>query len=142
MFISSIERGEKPTQKRLFDPSMMVHFRKRFPASSIAEINEELYRRTHDDNKLNDDSNKPGDGVHSGSVDENAQSNLAEPTENSGVLIVDATCAPSDIRYPQDLSLLNECRENTEAMIDIVNLRQPHVRTIVRGKAGKRYEFG
>lgn len=230
------------TQKRLFDPSMMVHFRKRFPASSIAEINEELYRRTHDDNKPNDDSNKPDDGVHSGSVDENAQSNLAEPTENSGVLIVDATCAPSDIRYPQDLSLLNECRENTEAMIDIlweftersghktpysrkkahreylkvakqrkprssamrnaigkqleyirkslavidgiptaivetvlserkqqrletirevynqqkqmydehthscknriVNLRQPHVRTIVRGKAGKRYEFG
>jgi len=33
-------------------------------------------------------------------------------------LIVDATCAPSNIRYPQDASLLNEARENTEKRLD------------------------
>ena len=33
-------------------------------------------------------------------------------------MIVDATCAPSNIKYPQDTELLNEARENTEAMID------------------------
>ena len=30
--------------------------------------------------------------------------------ENKGQLIVDATCAPADIRYPTDISLLNEAR--------------------------------
>jgi hypothetical protein len=33
-------------------------------------------------------------------------------------MIIDATCAPSNIRYPQDTSLLNEARENAEAIID------------------------
>ena len=37
---------------------------------------------------------------------------------NSGIMIVDATCAPSHIRYPQDASLLNEARENTERLLD------------------------
>ena len=31
---------------------------------------------------------------------------------------MDATCAPSDIRFPQDVSLLNEARENAEQIID------------------------
>ena len=30
-------------------------------------------------------------------------------------MIVDATCAPSNIRYPQDVSLLNEARENAKS---------------------------
>lgn len=33
-------------------------------------------------------------------------------------MIVDATCAPADIRYPTDCSLLNEGREKLEAIID------------------------
>lgn len=37
---------------------------------------------------------------------------------NSGTLTVDATCAPSQIRYPQDVSLLNEARENAERLLD------------------------
>jgi transposase, IS5 family len=35
-------------------------------------------------------------------------------------LIADATCCPADIRYPNDMSLLNEARENTERMIDFL----------------------
>jgi hypothetical protein len=35
-------------------------------------------------------------------------------------LIVDATCAPADIRYPNDMSILNEARENTERFIDFL----------------------
>lgn len=33
-------------------------------------------------------------------------------------MIVDATCAPSQISYPQDVSLLNDARECTEKIID------------------------
>jgi len=43
--------------------------------------------------------------------------NTDEHKENKGKLILDATCAPADIRYPTDLSLLNEAREKLEAII-------------------------
>jgi len=77
----------------LFDNSMMTRFRKRFTPEMIEKINEELYRR----------SNPPKPPDEGG---------------NTGTMILDATVAPADIRYPTDLSLLNECRENTEAIID------------------------
>lgn len=40
---------------------------------------------------------------------------------------MDATCAPADIRYPTDLSLLNEAREKLDDIIEIVhkNLGKP-----------------
>ncbi|MCH4035783.1 MAG: transposase [Lachnospiraceae bacterium] len=41
----------------------------------------------------------------------------AEAVQGSGTLILDATCAPVDIRYPVDASLLNEAREKLEAII-------------------------
>jgi hypothetical protein len=82
-------------QEPLFNDSMMVHFRKRFTPEKMAKINEELYRR----------SNPPKPPEDGG---------------NDGTLILDATAAPSDVRYPTDLSLLNECRENTEEIINHV----------------------
>ena len=33
-------------------------------------------------------------------------------------MIVDATCAPSQIQYPQDANLLNQARKSTEQLID------------------------
>lgn len=77
----------------LFDASMMVHFRKRFPADKLEEINKRIFADGKDDDP-------------------------PEPPENHGKLVLDATCAPADIRYPSDLSLLNEARENTEQIID------------------------
>jgi hypothetical protein len=44
---------------------------------------------------------------------------------NKGKLLIDATCVPADIRYPTDLSLLNESREKLEKIIDV--LHAPHV---------------
>jgi hypothetical protein len=42
-------------------------------------------------------------------------------SDNSGTMIVDATCAPSDIRYPTDTALLNEARVNSERIIDLLH---------------------
>lgn len=42
----------------------------------------------------------------------------AEPAANKGKLLVDATVAEQAIRYPTDLSLLNEAREISEHLID------------------------
>jgi Transposase DDE domain. len=37
---------------------------------------------------------------------------------NAGKLIIDATVAPADIKYPTDIDLLNSSREQTEELID------------------------
>jgi len=85
-----------------FDPSLMVYFRKRLTPSIVGEINEMIIK-----NAVKDDSNDDHDpdGGPEGSL------------ENEGTLIVDATCAPSAIKYPQDIELMNEARENTEDMV-------------------------
>lgn len=81
-----------------FDPSLMVYFRKRLTPEVLGEINEMILKTNT--KKDDDENNHPTDGG------------------NSGTLIVDATCAPSEIRFPQDVSLLNEARENAEQIID------------------------
>jgi len=48
-----------------------------------------------------------------------------EPPANKGKLILDATCAPADIRYPTDLGLLNDAREKTEQIIDQLYAHAP-----------------
>lgn len=83
-----------------FDTSSMTHFRKRLTPEILAEINELIISKAKDDN------NEPP-------VD-----------SNRGTLTVDATCAPQNIRYPQDLSLLNEARENLERIIDELHHQQ------------------
>ena len=44
---------------------------------------------------------------------------------NQGDLIIDATCCPVNIRYPQDFSLLNEAREKLESMLNRISRLSP-----------------
>lgn len=39
-------------------------------------------------------------------------------SNNKGTIIVEAICAPSDVYYPQDLTLLNKSRKSLEKIID------------------------
>lgn len=48
-----------------------------------------------------------------------------ELPKNKGQLILDATCAPADIRYPTDLGLLNDARVKTEQIIDKLYAHAP-----------------
>ena len=59
------------------------------------------------------DDDPPEGGTGGGGSDEES----SEP-ENKGTLILDATCAPQNISFPQDITLLNETRENLEHIID------------------------
>ena len=98
-------------EKLPFAPSLMVYFRKRLTSEVLGEINEMIVRdakerqareaKSKDDD--DDSDGQPGTGG------------------NSGTMIVDATCAPSNIRYPQDVSLLNEARENAETLLDVLH---------------------
>ena len=82
-----------------FDASTLVLFRKRISAEMLMEANE--YLLAHKD----DDKNNPTPPSAGGSDDDTSKE------ENKGTLTLDATCAPANIRYPQDISLLNEARE-------------------------------
>lgn len=91
-----------------FDASTLVLFRKRITANMLNEANE--YLLAHKD----DNHPKP---PSSGKKDTDECRLSKEETGNKGTLAIDATCAPANIRYPQDISLLNEAREKLERMI-------------------------
>jgi hypothetical protein len=109
-----------------FDPSMMVHFRKRFSEEDLNRINELITVRgkamvmdalaslpNHDDS---DDPD--ADARKQLSLDE-----LVKPVDwpegkNWGTLTIDASSTPADITFPTDLKLLNEARESTGQIID------------------------
>jgi len=104
-----------------FVPSLFVEIRKRmgqsvfdaFQGAIINAIDEAKPKQkakakkkpAHDDSDLSSSSG--------GTTDEAEQA-------RQGKLILDATVAPQAIRYPTDLSLLNEAREFSEQIIDIL----------------------
>ena len=82
----------------------------------LEDINEMMIEFNLPENNEDDDSDN---NSHSDSG-EDAESKESEKSEadNKGTLILDATCAPQNISYPQDINLLNEARENLESIID------------------------
>ena len=132
----------------LFNPYMMVHFRKRFPVEDVAKINEYVCtgkwpeeQRNVDRNDDEGNEDEPpvppcGDGGSEGKVSghkgkKNKHKNTSKKKEkrkkkNRGKLILDATVAPADIKYPTDIDLLNKCREHLEKAIGILWDHVPH----------------
>ena len=115
-------RNEPP-----YVPSLLVEFRKRLDDEILSEINEMIidYNRPED----------PGPGRGTDVTEE-----ASAKTENSGTIILDATCAPQNISYPQDVNLLNKARENLEGMIDQICYDYNYYRPrMYREKARKDY---
>ena len=140
----------------LFDPSMMVHFRKRFPVNEVAQINEYFCTGKRPDgmrdvdrnktaeqdedegeNKSQDDDNLPpaptneDDSQSSEKKKGKHKSSTSKKKEkrrkkNRGKLIMDATVAPADITYPTDIGLLNKSREHLENAINVLWKEVPH----------------
>ena len=96
--------------KAPFVPSLLVEFRKRLNEDVLAEINEMIAAYN------SPDDSDGGSDISENRLDENTTKETVP--ENKGTLILDATCVPQNIAYPQDINLLNEARENLEAMID------------------------
>ncbi len=103
--------------KMPFDPSLMVYFRKRLTPEILGEINEMILRdagKQSEQQGGNDNDNDNDNNSNNGNGDKPDKG-------NKGTMILDATCAPSHIRYPQDVSLLNEARENAENLLDVLH---------------------
>ncbi len=100
-----------------FDASMLVHFRKRIGIDLVLQVNESVVQAV-----MEPDTPPPmpvSDSAQGNASDvDDSEPPDAPPSSNQGKLIVDASCAPADIRYPTDLDLLNEAREHSEQLID------------------------
>lgn len=126
--------------KRAFDPSLFVTIRNRMGFEAFTAFNGALI------NKVNEIKQKQTLRTKTGKkkkVGKNDSQNSVPPTEqnketekeklennetvkeetakgNQGILLVDATVADQKIPYPNDINLLNECREKCEEIIDSI----------------------
>lgn len=95
-----------------FVPSLLVEFRKRLTEEILGAINDMILEYNAPDGPDDDDPS----GFHEGgSEDQDSEKG------NSGTLILEATCAPQNIEYPQDINLLNKGREDLEGIIDEIS---------------------
>jgi len=122
------------------DPSLLVTIRRRLGPDLIAQFNRQ-FLAAQDPPPAEDPADEPPQEPPDPDDDPGSGRTLppatppksphvqdsAEDTEASdaspdpqGQLLIDATVAPADIRYPTDLDLLNQCREVSEALIDQV----------------------
>ena len=91
------------TDEPPFDASLFVEFRKRLGLEQINAINERIVRIKKDletSNQAKKDDN--------------------EGDSHRGSLILDATACPQDIAYPTDLDLLNDSREKSQELMDLL----------------------
>ncbi len=87
----------------IFDPSLFVYIRKRLGNEDFDKMNQILIAKALNLNEIKDKK-----------IDENEP----EKPLNKGKLQMDATIADANIKYPTDLSLLNDSREKSEQIID------------------------
>lgn len=91
------------TDEPPFDASLFVEFRKRLGLEQINAINERIVKIKKD-------------------LESSNQANKNDNEEDSyrGSLILDATACPQDIAYPTDLDLLNDSREKSQELMDLL----------------------
>jgi transposase, IS5 family len=113
--------------KRPFDPSLFVDIRKRmgqdvfdkFTDLIIQSLEQKkpLRKRLISDHNNTDNNNESGDSSSKSNHSEKEENQLPQ---NKGILKIDASVADQKIKYPTDLSLLNDCREQAERIINIL----------------------
>jgi len=96
--------------KPCFDPSLFVTIRRRLSAREIEAINEVFIAKFKELRTREKEAKRTRRKPH--------RQDGTNTENNQGKLIVDATVAPSNIKYPTDLDLLNDSREISENIID------------------------
>lgn len=125
------------TTERVFDPSLFVYIRKRLSSGLLDEMNQMIMSAALqlDEQKTalekqgrkqkRDDKDNTGTNDSSGSVSTAAETGSSDEPPNKGKLQMDATVADAYIQYPTDLNLLNESREKSEVLIDVLYTQLP-----------------
>jgi len=100
--------------KRPFDPSLFVDIRKRLGGEEFDKFNCIVIEKS--------ENMKPYQSrvkTKFASKRNSDETGTGEP-KNKGTLKIDATVADQEIKYPTDLNLLSEGRENLERIIDLL----------------------
>jgi len=102
-----------------FDPSLFPEIRSRLGMDGVQAMNDVIARLAGiiKDNKAEEKEDPPAPAIEE--KDNNQE-------ENKGRVLYDATACPQDIAYPTDLGLLNDAREKSEALIDILYDQEKH----------------
>lgn len=112
----------------VFDPSLMVYFRRRLSGEPLEKANEivamaEATRRLEEKaekerkQREREERRRKKDPPHG----EGGTGGEQITIDNCGEMILDATCIPVDIHYPTDLRLLHEARQWTERCIEAMH---------------------
>ncbi len=112
------------TTKPVFDPSLFVDIRKRLGGEEFERFNQHIIEeaemmKPHQvriKRKSKTEDNSPESSSDTTQANTSEEEN--DKPKNSGTLKVDATVADQEIKYPNDVSLLNESRRQLERMID------------------------
>lgn len=127
-------------------PTSLVHFKKRLDWETMERLNEVIHKSRLDAVEYGKDSLDGSRGKSKEEAKDEHKARIERKSEagedlndeacgrvegeeavsgkernvcgNAGTLILDATCGPVNIRYPQDFSLLNEARLLTEDIIE------------------------
>jgi len=112
------------SHKRPFDPSLFVTIRKRLGKLEFEDMTNAFIGAVNEVEKANKTAkkktvknNKQSKSSQAGN-DESASDTQNDSEKHSGLLLLDATVAPADIKFPTDLDLLNKSREQSEKLID------------------------
>lgn len=99
---------EEYTEKEVFDASLFPTIRKRLGATEFNKMSDVIISKalgstfTKEENK------------------EKTEEKETTPRKNKGKLKLDATVADAHIKYPTDVDVLNDSREKSEAIIDLL----------------------
>jgi len=110
-----------------FDSSLFVEIRKRLGLEQINAINEKIFQLSNTVTKKDPPNNSPNKTNNDSS--EQDQVAKVDCKEHEGRLLMDATACPQDIAYPTDLNVLNDSREKSEQIIDILYDKKLHGET-------------
>jgi hypothetical protein len=112
------------TTKAVFDPSLFVDIRKRLGSQEFEKLNRHIIEeseRLKPHQARVKRKGKPAGETRQNEPEDNQQDDPETNTgeqKNKGTLKVDATVADQEMKYPNDVSLLNESRCHLERMIN------------------------
>jgi IS5 family transposase len=104
---------EEFSHKLPFDPSLFVTLRERLGIDVFEALNQAFIKGVQKAEEAQKKSAKSKD-----KDDPSQGSKETKHPDRQGKLILDASVAPQDIKFPTDLDLLNDSREHTERIID------------------------
>ena len=107
---------EEYTTKSPVCNSSISDFRKRITPDMVIELNDEIIKFIYKESGK--DFDNPDGQLYIKGCSSDGDLIVGYENENLGTAIIDATCSPQNIKYPQDFVLLNDARHKTEEIID------------------------